>query len=161
MDCISFGSTYCSILWNRQFGLSETSKRIKKILFSFCVFSIGSFYLTCLQPDKAQHKIRFGQGLRSLVINSLKNSVFTLIVHVIMSQCVLFSARCCSNTINLELVVRTSFEWQQTGNICMLSGPSLGGKNPLLNLSWKQSGCILVVIGFLSYPVCQDQNQRS
>lgn len=28
MDCISFGSTYCRVLWTRQFGLSETSKRI-------------------------------------------------------------------------------------------------------------------------------------
>lgn len=48
------------------------------------------------------------------MINSLKNSVFTLIIRVIMSQCVLSSTCCYSNTINLELVVRASFEWHQT-----------------------------------------------
>lgn len=95
------------------------------------------------------------------MINSLKNSVFTLIVHVIMSQCVLLSTRCYSNTINLELVVRTGFEWHQTGNICMLSGPSLGGKKASLHLSWKQSRGILVVIDFLSYPARQDQSYRA
>lgn len=62
------------------------------------------------------------------MIKSLKNPVFTLSIHVIMSQCMLLLACRYSSTINIELVVRMSFEWHQTGNICLLRGLSLGGK---------------------------------